>query len=288
MKKITLGVFLFVLFQSCVTQRPKQVLTQSSNNKQSNVIQKVALLIGVSDYDGEKNDLNGIHQDIERMQELLLGEGFKVTTLYDELSLGLVEQLQKYTQQLSNQDSFVFYYSGHGLNKKDISGDESDGKDEMIVLSDGNENKGLLDDELDYYFSRIKAKKLIIFDSCYSGTASKSLGDGIQVKAIPAKFVTSSFPIHKIQNLKSNTDYIVLSSSKENEKSLGTKKGSLFTKYFSEIFSEHKSESFTVVTNKVAKDISSFCKEHNRSSPHPTIEASNENLKEKSFRNYFK
>lgn len=51
----------------------------------------------------------------------------------------VMAQLQAIGQQASDGDCFIFYYSGHGTNLKDYSGDEVDGQDEAFcfVTPDG-------------------------------------------------------------------------------------------------------------------------------------------------------
>ena len=81
----------------------------------------------------------------------------------------------------------LFYYSGHGSYTDDRSGDETDGQDETIVLSNGIENHFYLDDNLNKHFNSIGARKLIVFDSCHSGTAFKAFGDKPKPKSISSK-----------------------------------------------------------------------------------------------------
>lgn len=51
-------------------------------------------------------------------------------------------QLESMGQRVGEGDHFVFYYSGHGTNLKDYSGDEADGQDEAFcfVTPDGQIN----------------------------------------------------------------------------------------------------------------------------------------------------
>jgi len=134
--------------------------------------QKEALLIGVSDYQGVESDLKGIEIDIGNMKTLFEKWGFHTTVLLDRDSMRIDEYLNQY-HSLGADDAFAFYYSGHGSYTDDESGDESDGQDETLVLSNGVENRFYLDDNLNRHFNSIGAKKIIVFDSCHSGTAFK-------------------------------------------------------------------------------------------------------------------
>jgi len=84
-------------------------------------------------------------------------------------------------------DVFVYYYSGHGTNIKDMSGDEADGNDEAFcfVTPDGQINfeSCMIDDD----FAKIVTSAipsecftLIITDCCHSGTISDFENPGWQ------------------------------------------------------------------------------------------------------------
>jgi len=145
--------------------------------------QKEALILGVSDYMGTKYDLGGVKKDVPRMERLFRSWGFNVTVLKDADSMNLESYLANYAE-LKADDNFIFYYSGHGYHTKDISGDEADGEDEALVLSDGVQNKLFLDDALFGYLNAINAKKMVVLDSCHSGTAFKAFGDKPKPKSI--------------------------------------------------------------------------------------------------------
>lgn len=155
------------------------------------VPRKHALLVGVGDYQGDLYDLPGIDQDIKKMSQLFRAWGFDVTILQSKDSLNLPRYLHAYgsgKNKLVEGDIFAFYFSGHGSNVADQSPrDEKDHMDETLVLSNGYTNIHFLDDELNYYFSRIKARKLELFDSCHSGTVNKggASGKGVQ-KTMPS------------------------------------------------------------------------------------------------------
>jgi len=85
--------------------------------------------------------------------------GFHVTKLTDSESLRIIDKLREY-QSLSPNDTFVFYFSGHGYYVPDRNGDESDGQDETLVLSDSRRNILFLDDTLFGYLNKIKAEKV--------------------------------------------------------------------------------------------------------------------------------
>jgi len=80
------------------------------------IINKYALVIGISDYEGTANDLQYCDDDAMDWQNFLKGEGYAVTILTDrEATAANIES--KLTQLLANEDAddyVVFAYSGHG------------------------------------------------------------------------------------------------------------------------------------------------------------------------------
>lgn len=199
-----------------------------------------ALLVGVSDYAGTDNDLIGIDKDISRMQTVLRNWGFAIDTLRDTQSVAFEQKMAHYAQTLGPEDVFLLYYSGHGSSTPDRTHDEADGRDELIVLSDANRNHFLLDDKINLLLNRIQARKMVIFDACNSGTAYKRLrdanGERIQVKymAAPKDFRDDSGENATVPNTQISGTYLYFAACRDNEQSLASENGSLFTNAFIE------------------------------------------------------
>lgn len=139
------------------------------------VQRKRALLVGVN-YLNTPYALSGCIDDAKRMKEYLDGKGFECATLSDDQPTMMPTKsniLRQFTQLVSSAqagDLLFFYFSGHGSYTYDRNGDETDGRDEMIVSSD---LQGVLDDELKSVLSRFLKKDVTLvglFDSCHSGT----------------------------------------------------------------------------------------------------------------------
>ena len=243
--------------------------------------EKKALVIGVSDYAGEGSDLGGIERDVSEMKKLFESWGFEVKSLYNKDSLQIVDYLSEYGKDLGSDDYFAFYYSGHGSHKPDKNGDESDGEDETLVLSDGRENTHLIDDVLFAKFNNIKAKKIIFFDSCHSGTVFRSLNGKSQPKTISPTEVKKSLSkglsigglAKKSDKMDSDSNYIVMSSSQDTEESLATPTGSLFTNSVYEIFSDKSSQykSFDNIGKILTDKVVAYAKETEGTPHHPNI-----------------
>ena len=261
------GLFLFNTVQENAT-----------SSKSTTQVKKQALLLGVSDYAGDNADLGGIERDIEKMKKLFETWGFEVTTLYDKESMNIVDYLDKYANSLQKNDYFAFYYSGHGSHVADKNNDEADGEDETLVLSDGQTNTHLIDDALYAKFNAIKAKQMIFFDSCHSGTVFRNLQGTSQAKTISPDKVRKTFSKGLTVNTKGDTmsadsQYIVFSSSQDNEESLATPTGSLFTNSIYEIFSNENSynEPFSKVEQQLRTTVLAYAKASGGTPHQPNI-----------------
>lgn len=141
---------------------------------------KTAFLVGIN-YVGTPNELYGCINDTINVRDLLQSKyGFtNILLLNDETPAKPTKQniLSGFRNLLTNAnagDTVFFMFSGHGTCTYDFSGDETDGRDELIVPIDGTTvNTCILDDELNTLVkANIKpgVKLLALFDSCFSGT----------------------------------------------------------------------------------------------------------------------
>jgi hypothetical protein len=271
------------------------------NLENSDDVKRMALIIGISDYaPATKNDLDGIERDTNKMKKLFENLGFEVTTLYDSQAMKIIDYLDDYAKKLGKDDYFAFYYSGHGSFKTDENGDESDNRDETLVLSDGTINRHLLDDTLYAEFNKIKAKKIIFLDSCHSGTAFRTIGKSrVKAKSISPDEVTDTFPtpnnIRGISIGKSNSkeiiqgnDYIVFSASQDNEESLATPTGSLFTNAIYQTFSDKKylNKPLKDIKPILTEDIIEYAKKTANPPHHPNITVSDLEIENKSLNSF--
>jgi len=258
-------------------------------------IKKEALIIGISDYaPADRNDLDGIEKDISKIKRLFTNWGFKVKVLYDSEAMKVLDYLDEYAKELNSNDYFAFYYSGHGSFKPDKNGDEVDGKDETLVLSDGVINKHLPDDVLYDKFNKIKAKKLIFLDSCHSGTAFRALNLNAKPKSISPRDVSESFaePVRSrgISVAKSSKDfingeYIVFSASQDNEESLATPTGSLFTNALYKTFTDSRylDKPLRSIKDVLTQDVIEYANMTKNTPHHPNISFSELTLSSKSL-----
>ncbi len=154
----------------------------------------VALLVGVGDYQDQQLDILGVDQDLKKAKEIMLRLGVSerdITQLYNEQATldAVVLRMRQFVDELQPEDIFYLYLSTHGLQLDDQNGDEMDGRDEAMALADFSIGKAgedvevsgaLLDDQLAEMLAALpNHRKVIIADTCHSGTISKSLSDDI-------------------------------------------------------------------------------------------------------------
>lgn len=162
-----------------------------------------AVIVGVSDYQTLDADLKGPANDARLMAETLALRGVApdlITVLTSDLSdlpegvrTGAPERevilaaLQAAATDSGPGDTLVFYFSGHGAQAPDMSGDEGGGYDELLLPADaagwkgsiGAVERAILDDELQAWAQSALARgvKVIgLIDACHSATGFRAVG----------------------------------------------------------------------------------------------------------------
>lgn len=136
---------------------------------------KNALLVGIN-YVGTNAELRGCVNDVMDLKDLLTTQydysNSNIVTLTDHKATkqNIMVQLTKLLQNGKSGDTLFFSFSGHGYFTPDLSGDEIDGKDELIISVDkyaivDDELKSLLDTHL-----KENVTLIALFDNCHSGT----------------------------------------------------------------------------------------------------------------------
>jgi hypothetical protein len=140
---------------------------------------KRALCVGINDYPGNANDLNGCVNDANAWSHLLTGRyGFPagdVAVLLDAQATkaNMMAALKKLLAGAKAGDVLVFTNSSHGTYVADGAGDEA--YDEAICPYDCDANL-ILDDELRELFTGAPAgvSLAVIADCCHSGTLTRA------------------------------------------------------------------------------------------------------------------
>lgn len=165
-------------------------------------MKKLALCVGLN-YPGSGNDLQGCVNDAMDWHDELVRRNFdEVQTLLEPTKVELVAALKALVAKARYRDRIVFTYSGHGTWVPDTNGDEADSRDESLVCKDFRQGGLLIDDELHQIFGEAKygVRRLIISDSCFSGTVSRFVDlNQLEAKAQrrflpPAEFLEPNSP----------------------------------------------------------------------------------------------
>lgn len=196
-----------------------------------------AYVVGMTDYKHEVDIYGGV--DAKHIGNILSKKGYDVSYTLDSGRNIVVSKLKGYSKIVNSQDTFLFYFSGHGIQEPDYSGREIDNIDEGIVFVNYGYNRHgklvlnrdyILDDELSYLLGNIHARNMvIILDSCYSGGF---IWDIIK---------------------KRKTSVIIITSSRESELSYCNSNGSLFTNIFLKNFKESFTEAYQSSISKLYK-----------------------------------
>lgn len=149
-----------------------------------------ALLIGIGAYPfSEATRLEGPAQDVDMMRSFLERRFEKpnIRVLLDEAATydGIEAELKRLAQMAGAQDEVWVYFSGHGSRTPDTNRDENSGWDstwvtygEAIDRGRSTRNKeyrrkDMSDDVLNYHFSKLPKKLVVISDSCHSGSVTR-------------------------------------------------------------------------------------------------------------------
>jgi len=171
-----------------------------------------ALLVGVADYLVLDADLKGPAADVRLMAETLAARGvapgamLALTSDPAGLPAGvasgaptkaeILAAMQALADQAQPGDTVVFYFSGHGSQAPDMSGDEGGGYDEILLPADAAGWKGqigavenaLVDDELQAWARQLTGRgvRLVgLIDACHSATGFRALGAQGNPRGLP-------------------------------------------------------------------------------------------------------
>ncbi|MBK6433427.1 caspase family protein [Candidatus Amarolinea dominans] len=149
-----------------------------------------ALFVGIDDYLGEVNPLNGCVNDVTRMRDLLAarvtgaGDRFAPRLLVNEqvTRQGLIEAWRGHLGQAGPDDVALFYYSGHGSQEHappEFWDFEPERMNETLVCHDSRAAGGwdLADKELAQLISEVAANGphfAVILDCCHSGSGTRT------------------------------------------------------------------------------------------------------------------
>ena len=247
-----------------------------------------ALLIGVGEYPnlarGAKLNPNlpGIDLDIANMQQVLTIMGFRppqVRILFnDDATLDrVVHELNTWVRDgVEPGDPVVIYFSGHGTTIVDRNGDEPDGRDEVLVMSDTDRvrtansvtlDKVLVDDTFGELLAKIPSHQvLVLVDACQSGTATR----GFEIRdrrlgvaeGMPKFYYYEGMPLGGGVFAKGeqtgSANYVALSAATDTQSAVATYQGGLFTLGLRDAIARAAAEKRTPSLEQVRDEVDQF------------------------------
>jgi len=205
-------------------------------------------------------------KDIVTMQKLL-GDRYEYTILHqaEATSTNIRAKLNELAKELSPNDTFVFYYSGHGDRFANGDSNEADKRDDFLCTSDleyvtdTKITNVLLDDELNYLYSKIKARKIIIIDACHSATMDKGVMIDLAKQFKSKKgFIIRGFKVDPKWEKAKNENFLHFAGAEENESALGSPDGGVFTLALAKVIKEHGNISFNRLEKLIQSNIKNF------------------------------
>jgi hypothetical protein len=150
-----------------------------------------AICVGINNYPGSSNDLQGCVNDANDWAALLSSFGFAITLMLDSQATrqNIKTVLSGLITSAGEGDVIVFTYSGHGTQVTDFNSDEGDVYDEAIYVYDGT----IIDDDLRAIINTInpKATLIVISDSCFSGTVTRFISEGAKARFMPVENIST-------------------------------------------------------------------------------------------------
>ena len=158
MRKLSLVLFLFVVICSLAAA------------------EKYALLVGINDYQGEISPLRYCVADVEAFSQALVETaGFNPDNVYlmtsqmsgrkEPTHVNVIRQLSLLSERVKSEDTFIFYFSGHGITKA--------GQSFLLTTNSDTTTKDTLTitavdlNQVNQILSRIQAQQLLtVIDAC--------------------------------------------------------------------------------------------------------------------------
>lgn len=136
---------------------------------------RIALCVGINAY--PRQPLQGCVRDSQNWAKALRRHGFEVRELRDAAATreNLMGGLRTLIRDGRAGDQLVFQFAGHGSQVKDLSGDESDRYDEVIVPVDFDRGRLWIDDDVYELCQDLRRGATLTFlmDCCHSGTNTR-------------------------------------------------------------------------------------------------------------------
>lgn len=144
----------------------------------------------INTYSNTKYTLgDGPLNDGYNMAKCLNMLGYDIFYLIDSKKEKFLEKLKYFVNNVTSD--LVVYYVGHGINVKDLDGDEDDGYDEAMLFINGT----VIDDVLIEYLIKYKNQKskiVLVTDACHSGTIWDIQSGNANGRQLPSNIISIS------------------------------------------------------------------------------------------------
>jgi metacaspase-1 len=208
-----------------------------------------AVIVGVSDYLTLNADLKGPAFDAALMAETLVARGVQASDMVvltataqglpDGVVTGqpvrakIIAAMQAVAVASQPGDTVVFYFSGHGSQAPDISGDEGGGYDEILLPADaagwkgatGSVENAILDDELQAWAQGMLTRGVAVVglvDACHSATGFRAIGGTGVARVLPPEALgipEDVEPMAGVEAAPLTGDFVFLYSSQSDQRS---------------------------------------------------------------------
>jgi hypothetical protein len=140
-----------------------------------------AFLVGINSYKIPGADLRGCVNDVNNLKAVLLKhfsfeeKNVKILTDFKATKQAMQDGITRIIKGAKRGDVLLIHYSGHGSNVPDDSGDEADGRDEILCPTNLDWKDPLADDWLRTAFDDVPAgvNLTVIMDCCHSGSNTR-------------------------------------------------------------------------------------------------------------------
>ena len=146
--------------------------------------QKLALIIGNSQYDSAMGALQNPINDAQAIDSQLKKLGFKTTLVKNANKIKMLETIDDFSNQISRGDTVVFYYAGHGASANGNNylipiGAQSPKNDKWF-----DENFIDLDTKIASVLSQSQAAyKIVVMDACRDNPVARTRSSGTRAFA---------------------------------------------------------------------------------------------------------
>ncbi len=208
-----------------------------------------AVIVGVSDYLTLDADLKGPSFDAVLMAEVLVARGVKASDMVvltasaqglpDVVVTGqpvrseIVAAMDAVAVASKRGDTVVFYFSGHGSQAPDMSGDEGGGYDEILLPADAAGWKGsigavegaILDDELQVWAQGMLTRGVAVVglvDACHSATGFRAVGGEGVARVLSPEALGIPDDLESVAGMEAaplTGDFVFLYSSQSDQRS---------------------------------------------------------------------